>query len=213
MLSFPRQRPAASLEEILTREKMAVWTGLVSKGIYNALQGLSQMVGHQIVVTSLDLKWLPARDATGLIGGPEAVGIGIYLAIEGDATGHLLMMHDVDIAYKLIDVQLGRPLGATAQMGDMERSVLGEMGNITGSFFLNALADSANLVLMPSPPAVIVDLLRAIMSIPLASLMEKQDNALMVKATFSADSQPLDGTFMVMPTLEFMSAVLDKGAA
>jgi chemotaxis protein CheC len=145
-----------------------------------------------------------------MLGGPEAFGIGIYLGIEGDATGHLLLMHDVNIAFKLIDIQLGLPLGTTNQIGEMERSVLGEMGNITGSFFLNALADSGNMILMPSPPAVIADLASAIMNIPLAFLMEKQDDALLVKATFSADNQPLDGTFIVMPTMDFMLTVLSR---
>jgi chemotaxis protein CheC len=209
-LSFDIEAPGIKPEKLLTKEKIAVWTGLVSKGISNALNGLSEMVGHQIVVTSLDLKWLPAKNASGMLGGPEAFGVGIYLGIEGDATGHLLLMHDVNIAFKLIDIQLGLPLGTTNQIGEMERSVLGEMGNITGSFFLNALADSGNMILMPSPPAVIADLASAIMNIPLAFLMEKQDDALVVKATFSANNQPLDGTFIVMPTMDFMLTVLSR---
>lgn len=212
-LGFNSNDPFRSQDQVLTRKQMVVWTGLVSKGISNALRGLSEMVGHQIVVTSLDLKWLPVKDVTGMIGEPEAVGIGIYLSIEGDASGHLLLVHDLDIAFKLIDIQLGLPLGSTDQIGEMERSVLGEMGNITGSFFLNALADSGNMVLMPSPPVVIVDLVQAIMNIPLTSIMEKQDDALMVKATFSADNQQLDGIFMVLPTMDFMKTILSRQVA
>ncbi len=60
---------------MLTEDNMAVWTWLVSKGISNALSGLSQMVGHKIEVTSLDLKWLPAKDAAGLLGESETVSI------------------------------------------------------------------------------------------------------------------------------------------
>ncbi len=195
-------------EIVLTKDNMAVWTWLVSKGISNALFGLSQMVGHEIKVTSLDLKWLPAKDAAGLLGGLDAVSVGIYLAIEGDATGHLLLMHEPRIAFQLIDLQLELPPGSTQQIGEMERSVLGEMGNVTGSFFLNALADTTNLVLMPSPPAVIVDMVGAIMNIPLTFIMAEQDEALVVKATFNAASQKIDGTFMVLPTMDFIRTIL-----
>lgn len=212
-LGFNTNEVPPPRDQLFTPQQMAIWTGLVSKGISNALRGLSEMVGHQIVVTSLDLRWLPTKDVTSMIGGPEAVGIGIYLSIEGDATGHLLLMHDLDIAFKLIDMQLGLSLGSTEHMGEMERSVMGEMGNITGSFFLNALADSGNMVLMPSPPVVISDLVQAIMNIPLTSIMEKQDDALMVKATFSADNQPLDGTFMVLPTMDFMKTIISRQVA
>jgi chemotaxis protein CheC len=151
--------PGGPSEIILTREKLSTWTWIVSKGIANALFGLSRMVGHEIETTSLDLKWLPAKEVVNLLGGPEATGVGIYLTIEGDATGHLLLLHDTRIALQLIDMQLGLAQGTTKRIDEMERSVLGEMGNITGSFFLNALADTTDLLLMPSPPAVIVDMI------------------------------------------------------
>lgn len=200
-------------EMVLSKEKLSVWTWIVSKGISNALLGLSQMVGHDIEATSLDLKWLPAKEVVNLLGGPEATGVGIYLTIEGDATGHLLLLHDTRIAFQLIDMQLGLSQGSTKRIDEMERSVLGEMGNITGSFFLNALADTTNLLLMPSPPAVIVDMIGAIMNVPLTYIMEENDNALVVKATFSADSQQIEGTFMVMPTVEFLNTILSGAVA
>ena len=205
----PEVKGSGHLPEVtLTEDDMAVWTWLVSKGIANALSGLSQMVGREITVTSLDLRQVPAKDVTGLLGAPEAIGVGIYLTIHGDATGHLLLMHDPKIAFQLIDLQLGLAPGSTQKLEEIERSVLGEMGNITGSFFLNALADSTNLTLMPSPPAVIVDMVGAIMNVPLTFIMEKQDSALVVKTTFSTDSRQMDGTFMVLPTMDFMQTIL-----
>ena len=193
---------------MLTKDEMAVWTRLVSQGIANAMSGLSEMVGHEISVNALDLKWLPAKDAADLLGGTDTPGVGIHLSIDGDATGHLLLIHDPKIAFQLIDLQLDLSLGSTQQMGEMERCALGDIGGITGTFFLNTLADSAGLVLMPSPPLVIVDTVLAIMNVPLGFIMEKQDDALVVKATFSADSRQMDGTFMVLPTMDFMKTIL-----
>ena len=142
------------------------------------------------------------------MGGTDAPGIGIYLSIDGDATGHLLLMHDPRTAFQLVDLQLDLPPGSTQELGEMERCALEDIGNITGTFFLNTLADSANLILMPSPPVVIVDTVRAIMNVPLGFIMEKQEDALVVKATFSTDSRQIDGTFMVLPTMDFMKTIL-----
>lgn len=203
-------RKEAGITHPMSKEDMAVWTSLVSKGIANALYGLSLMVQHQIAVTSLSLKWLPVKEAAALICGPEDQGVGIYLAIEGDATGHLLMMHDINMAYRIIDIQLGLPTGSTVNMGDMERSILGEMGNITGGFFLNALADATDLVLMPSPPAVMTDLARAMLNVPLSCILEGQDEALMVSATFATANQNIEGQFIVMPTVDFMTTIIDS---
>ncbi len=200
-------------EKVLTKENMTVWTWLVSKGISNALSGLSQMIGTEIKVTSIDLKWLPAQKVIDMLGGPETTVVGIYLTIEGDATGHIMMLHDTKIAFQLIDMQLGFPEGTTHDLDEMSYSVLGEMGNITGSFFLNALADSTSLVLMPSPPSVLVDMVGAIMNVPLSFILQESDNALIVKANFSANDKLLEGTFMVMPTIQFMNTILNNQKA
>lgn len=192
----------------LTKNDLAVWTWMVSKGIANALSGLSEMTGHEIRVNSLDLRWLPANEAAVVLGGTEAPGIGIYLSINGDAAGHLLLMLEPRVAFQLIDLQLDLTPGTTEQLGEIERCALEDVGNITGTFFLNTLADSANTMLMPSPPKVLVDSVKAIMNVPLGLIMEKQENALVVKATFSADERQITGSFMILPTMEFIVSIL-----
>ncbi len=201
------------LQEIrLTKNDMAVWTWMVSKGIANALSGLSEMTGHEIKVNSLDLKWLPANEAGVVLGGTGASGIGIYLSINGDATGHLLLMLEPGVAFRLIDMQLDLTPGSTQHLGEMERYALEDIGNITGTFFLNTLADSSNMVLMPSPPQVLVDTVKAIMDVPLGLIMEKQEKALVVKATFRADKRQIDGSFMVLPTMDFIASILKSSS-
>ena len=44
---------------ILTKDEIAIWTWLVSRGIANSLSGLSQMAGQDLIVTGLDLKHFP----------------------------------------------------------------------------------------------------------------------------------------------------------
>lgn len=200
---------AMLLGNMLTKENLSIWTWLVSKGISNALTGLSKMIGKTIEVSAIDIKWLPATKVVNLLGGPENTVVGICLSIEGDATGHLLFLHDTKIAFQFIDAQLGLPKGSTKEIDEMEYSVLGEMGNIAGSFFLNAVADSTSLVLMPSPPFVLMDMVGAILNIPLTFIQEENDNAFVVKANFKAENDDYYGTFMLLPTMNFMSTLLD----
>lgn len=192
-----------------TKEEISVWTWLVSRGISNALAGLSQMVGQELKVTGLDLRQFPAKDAAQLLGGPEEMVVGIYLTIEGDATGHLMLIHEPSIAFQLIDLQMGQAPGTTTVMGEMEASIMGEMGNITGSFFLNAIADATNLTLTPSPPAVMIDMAGAILGIALTKIMQEQDDLLVVSANFGTENQQMSGNFLVMPTTDFLRTILN----
>ena len=141
------------------------------------------------------------------------MAVGIYLTVHGDADGHLMLIHDPKIAFDLIDSQMGQPIGSTNELGEMEYSVLGEMGNITGSFFLNALADATNLTLTPSPPVVMVDMAGAILSIALTDIMQEQDDVLAVKATFGANENDIEGTFMILPTMDFLKVILRHAGA
>ncbi len=209
----PADNGNSPIQEIrLTKNDMATWTWMVSKGIANALSGLSEMTGHTIRVNSLDLRWLAANEAAVVLGGTEAPGIGIYLSINGDATGHLLLMLEPKVAFQLIDLQMDLEPGTTDQLGEIERCALEDIGNITGTFFLNTLADSANIILMPSPPEVLVDSVKAIMDVPLGLIMEKQEKALAVKATFSADERQINGSFMILPTMDFIASILKNSS-
>lgn len=194
--------------QMLTKDEIATWTWLVSKGIANALSGLSQMVGQEFSVTSLNIRQFPAKDAAILLGGPENLVVGICQEFHGDATGYLMLIHEPKMAFELIDIQMGLPPGSTRGLEEMERFILAEMGNIAGSFFLNALADAANLTLTPSPPAVMIDMAGAILDIALTEIMQEQDDILVVKTTFNVDNRQISGIFLVMPTLGFLTAIL-----
>ena len=194
----------------LTRDEMAIWTWLVSKGITKSLTGLSQMVGQELIVNSMEMKEYLISETPDLLGGAENIVVGTYLSISGDAEGHLVLVHQPKIAFDLIDIQLGQEPGTTTNMAEMERSVIGEIGNITASFFLGAIADATGLLLMPSPPAVMVDMAGAILGVAITNLMLQQDTALVAKSTFGTASREIDGTFIILPTSEFMMTIINK---
>ncbi len=196
--------------ELLTKDEVAIWTWLVSRGIANALSGLSAMVGQKFSVTSLDIRQLPARDAAILLGGPENHVVGICQEIRGDATGYLILIHEPQIALELVDIQMGLPHGTTKHLDEIERSTLEEIGNVTGSFFLNALADSTGLCLQPSPPIVMTDMAGAILDITLSQIMQEQDSVLAIKTSFGTVRRQMQGMFLVMPTLDFLRVLLQQ---
>ena len=90
----------------------------------------------------------------------------------------------------------------------MEESALGEMGNIIGSFFLNTLADETGLDLRPSPPAVMMDMVGAIMDVALAELLADANDLTLVETTFGTPDQQINGTFLVMPSPVLMKTLV-----
>lgn len=193
----------------LSHEEMSVWSFLVRRGITNAIWGLSKMVGEAINIVSLDIERMPVTgagaDDDGTLTGP---GVGVYLSVRGGATGHLLLLHDAKMAHQLVDIQLGLSMGTTAGLSELGRSVLGEMGNVAAGKFLNTLADAAGIMLEPSPPLVMVDMLETMIKLPLSLVRQGPGDALRAKTIFRTATREIDGTFVILPTMDFVRTVL-----
>ena len=140
------------------------------------------------------------------------MAVAVYLAVTGAAEGHMFLVYPPKTAMSLVDLLMGQESGTTQEITEMEASALGEMGNIMGSFYLNALSDASGLVLMPSPPAVIMDMAGSILDVALADILQESDDALVVEAIFSTKDQEITGNFLVLPNPSFLKE-LSQGAA
>jgi chemotaxis protein CheC len=189
-------------------QALARWAELVSIGTSNAMSGLSQMIGQDIDVSEFSLRKVPVATISELVGGPEAEAIGIYLTVSGAADGHLMLIYEPRIAYAFVDLMMMQPPDTTTEIGEMERSALGEMGNIIGAFFLSAIADATGLELRPSPPSVMADMAGALLDVVSAEILMHSDETFLAETTFSTGDRDISGVFFVMPSDDLLDALL-----
>ena len=217
---YKDEQPAGESDEISGRQEMeqraeptetermaSASVEMLNQGISNAISGLSGMVGQHIEVTGFGLNRISVKDVADLFGGPEALVIGIYLEVSADAAGHIIVVYKPDTAFQLVDMLMGQTLGTTQSLEEMETSALGELGNIMASFFLNAVADNAGVTLHPSPPAVMMDMAGAVLDIALSQIMEHSDDTFIVRSSFRANGQEVDGDFLVLPSPELLNVL------
>ncbi len=185
---------------------LANWTKLAKVGSTTAVTGLSQMVNQNFKISTLSIEEVSFRNAANLIGKAEDKVIAVYLLFSGNTSGQILLAFQPQTAYELVDMAMGQPCGSTIDLGEMERSVLGEMGNIVGTFFLNGVADCAGLRLMPSPPAVVEDMAGALIDSVLAEAFEDTDSLFVLKLLFSSTEKQIEGRFLVLPSFQVPGA-------
>lgn len=190
-----------------------VWDDLIKKGMSNALKGLSGMIGAEMAVKSITIKHIPARDMPDMLGGPENVVVGVYILFEGASKGHILLAHQPEVAYAMLDILLGTTPRSHRPLTDMERSAIGEMGNITGTFFLNAVADELGVLLNPSPPIILLDMAGAILDIALAEILEEGDMVFAASMEYSIKGMAAAGNFIILPNQSLLKLIPSKGAA
>jgi chemotaxis protein CheC len=182
---------------------------VAARGATNAAAGLSNMLGRNIAIRASDVTLQPIDSVPSILGGPDEMVVGVYLAMCGDVKGHILLLFSPSEALGLVDMLMDMPRGSTKTLGAMERSALGEVGNLTGTFFMNALADMTHFSIQPSPPAVMVDMGTAVLDAPLILLAQSADEALVINTMFVDDQRQIEAAFLVMPDLPSLKAILE----
>jgi chemotaxis protein CheC len=186
---------------------------VINKGLGKSGSVIAEMTGLAMEIKAPRIEMVPLKDIAEIAGGPELVGIGLYQGITGDVDGHLLLFFSEANAYSLVDLLLEVPMGSTSaqgELGSLGYSALSELSNVTGSFFMNSLADVTGLEIIPSTPAVVLDMLGAILDNILAELSSSGNHALVAEAKFEGMSKGIQGCFLLLPTLETLEIILNR---
>lgn len=164
-------------------------------------RGLSDMAEQIIIHDTPKIKEIPLAQIATRAGAPEAEIVGIYLQMETGMRGRVIMILPLGFAMNLADLMSGSPRGTSTRLGMMERSVLAEVGNLSLSYFLNAVADltGRSEMLQPSPPAVIVDMLGAILDLFITSAAAMSDDLLIVETIFTDVARTMQFRLWMLP--------------
>ncbi len=180
---------------------------ITSIGIHNAVRGFSGLLGHKLEFHEPEVSVVPLTRIPMIVGGPENEAVGIYLRAEGDFNAQIMMILPLDKALQLVDLLMEQPEGKTTFLGSLERSALGEVGNMTGTFFMNAVANALKREIRPTPPAVMVDVVGAIMDIIVATTGGVSDQVLLIQTCFTDGSRSVLTDFWVIPDAQSLQAL------
>ena len=87
------------------------------------------------------------------------------------------------------------------EFGEMELSVIKEIGNIMTGAYLNSMSDLTGLKILPSAPDLAIDMAGAILSVPAIEFGVLGDKILMIQTRFTDDVN-IDGFFILVPDME-----------
>ncbi len=178
-------------------------------GAGNAMTALSQMLNCKIDMRVPKVELLEFNQVGEAVGGDEQIMVGVFLGVEGDITGSMLFLVEVESAKHLIDKIMPGMTQAGTEFSEMELSAMQEIGNIITGAYLNSLATITNLTIFPSPPALTVDMAAAIMSVPAIEFGIYGDNILLIQSQFF-DEVEIDGYFVLVPDIESYERILSS---
>lgn len=171
-------------------------------------EALTAMIGRPVSMTAPLVELVPLGAVPGLAGSPDRPLVAIYLGISGDFSGHLVFLLSEASAVNLMAALLAERAASALTMTALQRSALAEVGNVSGSAFLNALADAAQMRIVPAAPLIVCDMAGAILDGMLADIGRTTDRALVIHTRFNADgADAIAGYFLLLPDADGLARV------
>lgn len=167
-------------------------------GAGNAATALSKMIAKRIDMDVPKVNILEFKDVAELVGGPEAVVVGIYFKVSGDISGSIMFLLDKNSAKFLISLLMSVE-GSSDELSEMEISALQEVGNILAGSYLSSLSSLTGLSLIVSVPSLALDMAGAILSVPVILFGQVGDKVMLIETDFIEGSQHVKGNFFLIP--------------
>lgn len=190
----------------------AALTLVAEDGARRAGRGVSGLLGQEITIHVPNVRMGTSVDACDAVGGPESLVLGAYLSFSGDITGHVVLLFPENKALECADLMCGQPIGTTTEIDELTESAIGELGNVVGSAFINALADLTNIILHPTPPTIVHDMAIAMVETLYAEIQMQDGEVVMMDTVFEDSKGKTAGLLILAPDPSTLDAILGTAA-
>jgi chemotaxis protein CheC len=200
----------------LTPRQHALLQVPVERALARSAETLSEMSGVPIAFSSSTIDIVPLAQVPTAVGQPGEPAIGVYVGMEGDGFGYLLLLMDEPMAIELAALMLGEPPSTISLEDELSASALAEAGNVACSSFLNEIGDTTGLELLAMPPIVIGDMRGAIMDVAIADIAQVGDEALLIttqlgsEAAHVGEDELVKLRLLVIPTPDTLARLLER---
>ena len=177
---------------------------LANIGSGTAGTALSMMLGRSVDISVPNALVLPLAEAVEATGPAESEVTGIVLGVTGDLAATVLLLVPSEDAETMCGM-LGLEPG-----DEYALSALGEIGNVVGTSYINALAAMTGMAMEPTPPATATDMLGAIVQTVLAGHAQGGDAALLLDSQLEVEGEDCSISFVLVPDQGGVDVVLER---
>lgn len=196
--------------EQLGAMEIDVLTEVGNIGSGNAVTAFSSMIGKEVDIQVPAVKLLDFQTAIDFAGGAEKLVAGILVQISGDIEGMMLFLLEQDMVDLIVSTFFGQNTISLLELTPDMASSLTETGNIMSGSYVNAIAELAQMKINVGVPMMCVDMIGAIMSVPVSIIGEMSDKLLFIDSYLLIDGSEIKSKMMLLPTVNSLDTLLKK---
>jgi chemotaxis protein CheC len=177
-------------------------------GAGNAATSLSQMLDTTVDMAVPTVRILDINDAATALGGPENAVVGILVKLYGDIEGIMMFIIEQDFVKTALQVLLGEDMVQCEKLSEIELSAISEIGNIMISAYINSIGTLSQLNIKTSVPAVSVDMVGAILSVPAIEMSSVSERIIFIEDDFLSRKDQISANMLLVPSMDSLSKLM-----
>lgn len=194
----------------MNKDEIDVFREIGSIGTGNAATALSSTLSAKITMSLPEVNILDYSTVSAFLGGPEKIIAAVLVHISGDIEGIMLYLLDLNfINFVLEKLNLER-IETYEDLTELDKSAISEVSNIIISSYASAVSQLAGINTRLSVPAMAINMLGGIMSVPMSEYGYVTDKMMMIGGNFIYENQEMTSNLLMLPDIKSLNFLLKK---
>ena len=177
-------------------------------GAGNATTALAKLINAKIDMKVPKVEMVDFQHLASIVGNEEDLMVAVMVTLSVDVDGMMMFLMDKKSGTYLIEQMMaGSGMPVNEDFGELEFSVISEIGNIITGSYLSALASLLNMKIDMSIPYLSIDMAGAILSVPAIEFGKIGDEVLLIQTDFGDDVE-VKGYFILIPDQDSYTRIL-----
>lgn len=198
-------------KDILSKEQAEELWELGNAGAQNAATALSSLIGTTIQITIQKIIVAGLCNLQDFM--DDSISSMVIFQVKGQVRGKgsIILHVPKSSIITFSSLMLGTP-AIDRDIDEMDISMLHEIGNIMSSSYLDACANLLSLLLIPSPPSMVIDMPHAVIESVIASqeIDDELDRVFLFKTDMHSSEHDIAAELLLLPSKSLLDEMLDR---
>ena len=178
-------------------------------GAGNAATALATILDEKVDMSVPSVRITGFDEAVESLGGAESLTVAVLVNFSGDAHGMIMFLLNVEDAKSIMDILIGEDDGEE-ELSEMKISGIKEIGNILASSYVNAISALTGLTIEVSVPYVAIDMVGALMSVPIIEFGAIGDKLMFIEENFEGETNDLKSNMIMFAEINTLKIIMQK---
>ncbi|HEY5557140.1 chemotaxis protein CheC [Acetobacterium sp.] len=195
--------------EELNDEQIDLLREIGNIGAGNAATALATMLDEKVEMSIPKVTITGFNEAVHELGGAETMTVGVLVSFNGEANGMIMFLLNMEDAKGIMNILVGED-DDDGELTEMKLSAIKEIGNILSSTYINSIAALTGLTINVTVPYVAIDMVGAIMSVPIIEFGALGDKLMFIEENFFGESNHLKSNIIMFAEIETLKIIMQK---